>query len=97
MLTSNDKEDIHISYLLSVCASANISLDLQRHDSDSTDGIIKKTIQLDNGEKYMSSLRIQLKCTSSASQFTDKGNQIQYKLKGKRQINTVYKNISSLG
>lgn len=83
MLTSNDKEDIHISYLLSVCASANISLDLQRHDSDSTDGIIKKTIQLDNGEKYMSSLRIQLKCTSSASQFTDKGNQIQYKLKVK--------------
>lgn len=83
MLTSNDKEDIHISYLLSVCASANISLDLQRHDSDSTDGIIKKTIELDNGEKYMSSLRIQLKCTSSASQFTDKGNQIQYKLKVK--------------
>lgn len=83
MLTSNDKEDIHISYLLSVCASANISLDLQRHDSDSTDGIIKKTIELDSGEKYMSSLRIQLKCTSSASQFTDKGNQIQYKLKVK--------------
>ena len=83
MLTSNDKEDIHISYLLSVCASANISLDLQRHDSDSTDGIIKKTIELDNGVKYMSSLRIQLKCTSSASQFTDKGNQIQYKLKVK--------------
>ena len=83
MLTSNDKEDIHISYLLSVCASANISLDLQRHDSDSTDGIIKKRIELDSGEKYMSSLRIQLKCTSSASQFTDKGNQIQYKLKVK--------------
>lgn len=44
MLTTNDKEDIHISYLSAVCASASISFDLQRHDDDSTDGIMKKLI-----------------------------------------------------
>lgn len=71
MLTTNDKEDIHISYLSAVCASASISFDLQRHDNDSTDGIMKKLITLDDGTKYMSSLRIQLKCTSSVSQYTD--------------------------
>ena len=59
MLTTNDKEDIHISYLSAVCASASISFDLQRHDDDSTDGIMKKLITLDDGTKYMSSLRIQ--------------------------------------
>ena len=36
MLTTNDKEDIHISYLSAVCASASVSFDLQRHDDDST-------------------------------------------------------------
>ena len=71
MLTTNDKEDIHISYLSAVCASASVSFDLQRHDDDSTDGIMKKLITLDDGTKYMSSLRIQLKCTSSVSQYTD--------------------------
>ena len=56
MLTTNDKEDIHISYLSAVCASASVSFDLQRHDDDSTDGIMKKLITLDDGTKYMSSL-----------------------------------------
>ena len=54
MLTTNDKEDIHISYLSAVCASASVSFDLQRHDDDSTDGIMKKLITLDDGTKYMS-------------------------------------------
>ncbi|RHH18001.1 DUF4365 domain-containing protein [Blautia obeum] len=83
MLTTNDKEDIHISYLSAVCASASISFDLQRHDDDSTDGIVKKLITFDDGSKYMSSLRIQLKCTSSVSQYTDGEETLQYKLKVK--------------
>ena len=83
MLTTNDKEDIHISYISAVCASAGISFDLQRHDNDSTDGIIKKLIKLPNGSKYMSSLRIQLKCTSSKSQYTDDGTILKYSLKVK--------------
>lgn len=63
MLTTNDKEDIHISYLSAVCASASISFDLQRHDDDSTDSIVKKVVTFEDGRKYVSSLRIQLKCT----------------------------------
>ena len=83
MLTTNDKEDIHISYLSAVCASASVSFDLQRHDDDSTDGIMKKLITLDDGTKYMSSLRIQLKCTSSVSQYTYYEEILNYKLKVK--------------
>lgn len=83
MLTTKDKEDIHISYLSAVCASASISFDLQRHDDDSTDGIVKKLLEFEDGTKYMSSLRIQLKCTSSLSQYTDCGDKIKYKLKVK--------------
>ena len=88
MLTTNDKEDIHISYLSAVCASASVSFDLQRHDDDSTDGIMKKLITLDDGTKYMSSLRIQLKCTSSVSQYTDDEEILHYKLKVR--ILTIY-------
>lgn len=71
MLTTIDKEDIHISYLSALCASVSVSFDSQKHDDDSTDCIIKKLITLDDDTKYMSSLRIQLKCTSSVSQYKD--------------------------
>lgn len=81
MLTTNDKEDIHISYLSAVCASASISFDLQRHDDDSTDSIVKKEVTFEDGRKYVSSLRIQLKCTSSVSQYTDGEETLRYKLK----------------
>lgn len=83
MLTTNDKEDIHISYISAVCASASISFDLQRHDDDSTDGIIKKLVTFDDGTRYMPSLRIQLKCTSSTSQYSDCGEHLKYMLKVK--------------
>lgn len=83
MLSTNDKEDIHISYISAVCASAGISFDLQRHDGDSTDGIMKKILTLEDGSKYMSAVRIQLKCTSSKSQYKDNGDVIKYSLKVK--------------
>ena len=37
MLTTKDKEDIHISYLSALCASVSVSFDSQKHDDDSTD------------------------------------------------------------
>ena len=46
MISTNHMEDIHISYISALCASAGISYDIQRHDDDSTDGVIKKTITL---------------------------------------------------
>lgn len=83
MLTTNDKEDIHIGYITALCASVGISFDLQRHDGDSTDGIIKKIITWNDGSKFLASLRIQLKCTSSESLYKDNGQTITYKLKAK--------------
>lgn len=83
MHTTQDKEDLHISYISALCASAGISYDTQRHDQDSTDGIIKKRITFLDGIFYDSALRIQLKCTSSSSQYEDKGEYISYKLKVK--------------
>lgn len=83
MITTKHKEDLHISYMSALCAAADISFDIQTHDDDSTDGIIKKRITLANGCFYDSSARIQLKCTSSSSQYEDKSDYLVYKLKVK--------------
>ena len=52
MDTSQMKEDIHISYISALCASVGVSYDTQRHDADSTDGIIKKRIHFEDGRFY---------------------------------------------
>ena len=83
MHSSRQKEDISISYISALCADAGISYDIQRHDDDSTDGIMKKRIFLGDGIFFDSALRIQLKSTSSVSQYKDKGDIITYALKGK--------------
>lgn len=77
------KEDISISYISALCAYSGIAYDIIRHDDDSTDGILRKQIMLDGGRKYNAELRIQLKCTSSPSQYVDHGKTITYKLKVK--------------
>ncbi len=83
MLSTIHQEDIHISYITALCASADITYEKQQHDDDSTDGIIKKRIDLSDGRFYDSQLRIQLKSTSSASQYSETDNEINYKLKAK--------------
>lgn len=83
MQFTQNKEDISISYISALCACASIDYDIIRHDDDSTDGILKKIIILDNGKKFNSQLRIQLKCTSSVSQYKDNGDSFTYKLKSK--------------
>ena len=83
MITTKHKEDLHISYISALCAAADVSYDFQIHDDDSTDGIIKKRIILENGQFYDASVRIQLKCTSSLSQYEDKGDYLAYRLKVK--------------
>ena len=77
------KEDISISYISAVCAYSGISYEIVRHDEDSTDGTLRKRILLDDGRKFDAALRIQLKCTSSLSQYKDNGDTITYKLKAK--------------
>ena len=76
------KEDISISYISAICAHAGISYETVRHDEDSTDGILRKFVSFE-GIKYNSELHIQLKSTSSKSQYSDKGDKIVYKLKAK--------------
>ena len=80
---SQQKEDISISYISALCASAGISYDVQQHDDDSTDAIIKRRIVFDDGSFYDAQMRIQLKCTSSVSQYTNQPEVISYKLKVK--------------
>lgn len=77
------KEDISISYISALCAYAGISYEIMRHDDDSTDGILRKRILLDDHTKFDAELRIQLKCTSSPSQYIDNGDTLTYRLKAK--------------
>ena len=78
----NKKEELSISYISAICAYAGIKYEIIRNDDDSTDGLLRKTFQYGK-RKYISVLRIQLKCTSSSSQYADNGDHVTYKLKVK--------------
>ena len=80
---SDIKEELSINYIATVAAIAGIDYDIIRHDKDSTDGLLKKQMILSNGGKFNASLRVQLKCTSSTSQYSDDGTIISYVLKSK--------------
>ena len=49
MYSTKHMEDLQISYISALCASVGIDYDIQGHDADSTDAIIKKKIILPNG------------------------------------------------
>lgn len=83
MKSTGTKEDLSINYISTLCAYSGISYEIMRHDDDSTDGILHKIITLDDGQRFNAQLRVQLKCTSSASQYKDCGDHITYRLKMK--------------
>lgn len=83
MDTSAIKEDLSISYISAVAAINGIGYETVRHDEDSTDGILKKIVTLEDGRKFDAELRIQLKATSSVSQYTMTDEKITYQLKAK--------------
>lgn len=83
MQVTQMKEDISISYISALCAIGGIDYEIIRHDADSSDGLLKKIIRLDGGRRYSAELHIQLKCTSSKSQYTDYGSYLTYTLKVK--------------
>ena len=83
MHETKKKEDIHISYVSALCASAGIDYEAIRHDDDSTDAMIKKRITRNDGCFYDAQLRIQLKCTSSKTQYSISNDVITYHLKAK--------------
>lgn len=64
MIDNLRKEDLSLSYLSAVCAYKGIAVELQRHDEDSIDVIIKKTIKRNSGNDFVTLLSVQLKATS---------------------------------
>lgn len=77
------KESFSINYLQIISAAKQIDLERCYYDEDSTDVILKKTIYLDGIGKFNSSIRVQLKATSSLSQYEINNNILTYKLKVK--------------
>ena len=77
---SGIKEELSINYLATIAAIRGIDYDTIRHDEDSTDGLVKKIISLDGGGRFNAELRVQLKCTSSPSQYSEKDGIISYQL-----------------
>lgn len=77
------KEDLSICYLKSISTINGIALDEIRHDEDSTDVLLKKTVLIDEGRRFNSQLRVQLKCTSSTTQYSMGDCEVTYKLKVK--------------
>lgn len=74
------KEELSICYLNAIAAINGIALEQIKHDEDSTDVILKKTVKLSDGKPFNSQIRVQLKSTSSPSQFSIGSNDLTYKL-----------------
>ena len=77
------KEDLSICYLKTVAAVNGIATEQHHHDEDSIDVEIKKVIELGSGRKFNSQVSVQLKSTSSPSQYSFGEDEITYRLKVK--------------
>lgn len=77
------KEDLSICYLQTIATINGIALERQNHDEDSMDVIIKKFLELSGGFRFNSQISIQLKSTSSPSQYSIGEEVVTYKLKVK--------------
>lgn len=77
------KEDLSICYLKTIATINGIALERIEHDEDSIDVVIKKLIYLHNGGKFNSQISVQLKTTSSVSQYNIGNTEISYLLKAK--------------
>ena len=77
------KEDLSLCYLKAIAAVNGIAIEQFHHDEDSTDVVIKKFLELEGGYKFNSQISVQLKSTSSASQYNLGEDEVTYKLKVK--------------
>lgn len=77
------KEDLSICYLKTIAAVKGIAVERVEHDEDSVDVIIKKILYNEKNEPFNSLISIQLKSTSSSSQYHISEKEISYKLKVK--------------
>ena len=77
------KEDLSICYLKTITAVKGIAVERIEHDEDSVDVIIKKVLNIDKNVPFNSQISVQLKSTSSKSQYSISKQEISYKLKVK--------------
>lgn len=78
------KEDLSVCYLETIAAANGIALERINHDEDSIDVIIKKIIYDEYKMPiFNSQISLQLKATSSVSQYKIDENYISYALKVK--------------
>lgn len=82
MVDSRRKEDLSINYLGILCSRIGVALEIHRHDDDGVDIELKKRVDID-GKLFNSSVRFQLKTTSSSSQFSESEDIVTYRLKAK--------------
>ena len=59
MNESKRKEEISKSYLNTICAVNGVSMEIQTHDDDSIDVILKKIIVRTDGCKYNAHISVQ--------------------------------------
>ena len=94
MLTTNDKEDIHISYLSAVCASASVSFDVIEEDLVIEDFTLKcdEEVFYDN-DSYKINYEVTSKPTATATpktQFTwTSSNEEVVKVGSKGELTTI--------
>lgn len=83
MTGTRRKEDLSVAYLSAIAAQASVDFEICRHDEDSVDCMLKKEVLLDDERQFRASLHVQLKSTSSISQYSISENAITYQLKKK--------------
>ncbi len=92
MTETRRMEDLSVAYLSAIAAQASVDFESIRHDEDSVDCMLKKIVVLDDGNKFRSSIHVQLKSTASKNLYSIGENVITYQLKKKN-----YDDLRKLG
>ena len=77
------KEDLSIAYLRAICAKAEVTFNLQKRDEDGSDVDLNKCVSTDMGQRVISTIKVQLKSTSSKMFYREERKTITYKAKAK--------------
>lgn len=77
------KEDLSLSYICAISSFAGILCNVHKHDSDGTDLVLSKDLKFKNNKQFNASIRVQLKATSSSSQYHMDEEFVFYRLKAK--------------
>ena len=90
------KEDLSICYLKTIAAVRGIAVERIEHDEDSVDVVIKKVLNIDKNVSFNSQISVQLKATSSKSQYSIVWKTKQAFLHPPNQNNPVYRCLQYL-